>query len=359
MFLDHALALSEEALEQTPDRPAVFMLWPLEGEPYLARTNLLRRRLKRMARMGDMRQKIARVEYWLSGSTLEAHIRMYRLARQYFPKRYLEMLRLRMPPYVKLLLGNPFPRAVVAAQIAGVAPGLYVGPFRSRASAERFEEGFLELFQMRRCQEDLAPSPQHPGCMYGEMGMCLRPCQQAVGVDEYRSEVARVEEFLKSEGASLIGPALSARDQFSAEMDFEQAASQHARIEKIEQIVKMRDELARPLHVLNGVAVTQSSEPDSIELSFVRAGHWQGKHRVNFHLVEGKPVSLDQRLRETILTVGEQILPPKERQEYLAILSRWFYSSWRDGEFLMFDSFERIPYKKLVHTISRVHRAVV
>jgi excinuclease ABC subunit C len=57
---------------------------------------------------------------------------------------------------------------------------------------------------MRRCQEDLQPSPDHPGCIYGEMNLCLRPCQQVVGAAEYGHEVDRVLEFLRSVGQSLL-----------------------------------------------------------------------------------------------------------------------------------------------------------
>ena len=68
---------------------------------------------------------------------------------------------------------------------------------------------------MRRCQENLEPSPQHPGCIYGEMNMCLRPCQQVVSREEYMSEVQRVEEFLTGDGAALISVASAARDRLS------------------------------------------------------------------------------------------------------------------------------------------------
>jgi excinuclease UvrABC nuclease subunit len=345
--------LSAEFLEQTPNRPAVFLLWPKEGEPYLARTNVLKRRLTRLARMGDLRESIARVEVWYTGSVLEAQAKMYELARLHFPKRYTEMLHLRLPPYVKLLLGNAFPRTAVSSQF-NASSATVVGPFRSRASAERFEDGFLDLFQIRRCQEDLVPAPDHPGCMYGEMGRCLRPCQQVVGLAEYQSEVTRVREFLETGGRSLIDPALAARDRFSAELDFEQAARQHERLARIDDLMKLRDELARPLDGLHGVAVLPSAEPNSVELAFVRRGHWQGLFRISFG-----PESLDAKLRELIGGVGERMLPPRERQEYLAILSRWFYSSWRDGEYLSIDSFDAVPYRKLVNAISRVHRDVV
>ena len=46
----------------------------------------------------------------------------------------------------------------------------------------------------------------------------------------------------------------------------------------------------------------------------------------------------------------------RERQEYLALLARWYYSSWRDGEWLPIESFDNLPYRKLVHAISRVAR---
>jgi excinuclease ABC subunit C len=350
--------LSEEFLEQTPNRPAVFLLLPREGEPYLARTNVLKRRLMRLARMGNLRENIVRVEVWFTGSTLEAHTRMYELARLHFPKRYAELLHLRMPPYVKLLLGNEFPRTTVTSQLSA-SKAVMCGPFRSRTSAERFENGFLELFQIRRCQEDLIPSPDHPGCMYGEMGRCLRPCQQLVGPDEYQGEVKRVAEFLETGGRSLVEPAVAARDRFSAELDFEQAAKQHERIERIDAVMSLRDELARPIDSLHGVAITPSAEPNAVELSFVRGGHWQGTFRLSFELTDGKPVPLDGKLRELIVGVGECVRPPRERQDYLAILSRWFYSSWRDGEYLAIESFDQVPYRKLVHAISRVHRDVV
>ena len=35
-------------LAALPNIPAVFLLWPKQGQPYLARTNVLRRRLVRL-----------------------------------------------------------------------------------------------------------------------------------------------------------------------------------------------------------------------------------------------------------------------------------------------------------------------
>jgi excinuclease ABC subunit C len=357
----------DQALAETPNRPAVFLLWPKEGEPYLARTALLRRRLLRLlkererpGRLLNLRHTIRRIEYHLTGSAFESGIRMYELARRHFPKTYLEILKLRMPAYVKIVLNNVFPRVQVTTHLSR-PPAAYFGPFRTRAGAELFEAQMLDLFQVRRCQEDLVPSPQHPGCIYGEMGMCLRPCQEVVGSEEYRHEVERLEQFLRTGGRSLVESIGKARDRFSEEMMFEEAARQHKRLEKIQEVLKLRDELARDVERLHGIAITASTERNAVELWLVHRGALLEGRRFSFEITEGKPASLDAKLRSLFSTLEERFdsraPTPRARQEFLALLARWYYSSWREGEWIFIDRLEDPPYRKLVHAISRVAKS--
>lgn len=356
------LAALDLALEALPDSPAVFALWPREGEPYLSRTTVLRRRLRRLLREPgkpgrslNLRHAVRKIEYQLTGSAFESGIVYYEVARRLFPESYSGRVRLRMPPYLKIVLGNEYPRSVVTTQLAK-SGGFYFGPFRSRAAAERFESEFLDLFQMRRCQEDLVPSPGHPGCMYGEMAMCLRPCQKMVGAAEYGHEVSRALEFLETGGRVMLDVIERSRDRLSEEMLFEEAARQHKRYEKVQEALKLRDEMARALDRLHGVAITRSLAPDAVELWFVRGGVWQQPRRFSFEVRDGSPVSMDRALRETFAAVTPRKLTTLERQEYLALLSRWFYSSWRDGAWIGFESYDQIPYRRLVNAISRVAR---
>jgi excinuclease ABC subunit C len=347
----------DRAIAEAPNCPAVFLIWPREGEPYLAKTALLRRRLLRLlkerekpSRLLNLRESVTRVECWITASALESSLCLYELARLHFPKTYLELLRLRFPPYVKIVLDNPFPRSRVTTRI-GRSPAFYYGPFRSRATAEEFEARCCDLFQMRRCHEDLQPSPEHPGCIYGEMGMCLRPCQQVVGVAEYGHEVDRVVQFLATGGRSLTVPVESARERLSQEMNFEEAARQHKRLEKIEGVLRLKDELVADIDHLNGVAITTSGDPGAVDLWFVYRGCWQAPI---LFLVAESSVSLDRRLSETVSGMEWKTLDARQRQEHLALLSRWYYSSWREGEWLAFDVPEKLPFRKLVRLISRV-----
>jgi hypothetical protein len=347
-------------LEALPNAAAVFAVWPREGEPYLARTALLRRRLKRLLRAKEapgrllsLRGVVERVEYWLTSSQLESLLIYYAAARQFLPDRYLAALKLRMPFYVKLLLGNSFPRTHVTSRLTAGSARFY-GPFSGRGSAEQFEHAVLDLYQIRRCQEDLQPHPEHPGCVYGEMNMCLRPCQQQVSDAEYASEVSRVAEFLRTSGRTALQITEAARERLSAELEFEAAAREHKRIERIQEALKLRDGLARDIEVLAGAAVTPGLRPATAVLWYLSDGCWNAPSLMDLSLTAEAAASVDSRLRALF---EPRELPPvsiRERQEHLALLTRWFHSSYRDGEWIEFDPPDRIPYRKLVNAISRV-----
>ena len=347
----------DHVLATLPETPAVFALAMRQGPPYIARTALLGRRVRRLLRIGMFDQLATALEYWPTASRLESSLTLYRLAREHYPNSYLKLTKLRMPSYVKVLLANEFPRTTVTTRLT--KSGLHYGPFRSRAGAEAFEASVLEHFQLRRCTDDLSPAPDHPGCMYGEMNHCLRPCQAAVSPEGYASEVRRVTDFLQSAGRSLLDLVERSRDRFSAEMEFEEAARQHQRLDKIGATLKLLDDVAMPLETAHGIAVTPSIEQQAVELRPLLAGAWQPA--IRFPLAQAaaadKPISLDRRLREVL----EQPMPTQmaisDRQEHLALLARWYYSSWRDGEWLPLESIGKIPYRRLVNMVHRVATA--
>lgn len=348
-------------LSAVAETAAVFLIHAEQGAPYLARTGMLRRRLARLLESPDrMVRRLAlgglarRVDYWPIASRLEANLLLYHLARQYFPRDYARRIRLRPAAFLKVLMTNRFPRTQVAAKVSG-GESVYYGPFRNRASAERFEQEVLDLFQIRRCQEDLEPSVEHPGCIYGEMMKCLRPCQLVVGVSEYASEAGRLVDFLHTQGRSLLEPVAAARNRLSEELDFEAAQRQHQRYLRIEQALNARDELASELTKLNGVAVCRSMEAGRVDLVFLLGGLWLEPIEFNI-AASGEVTPMDGRLRDIV----SALVPPKKRigewNDHLALLARWFYSSARTEEWIAFESLDALPYRRLVRAISKTAR---
>ena len=78
---------------------------------------------------------------------------------------------------------------------------------------------------------------------------------------------------------------------------------------------------------------------------------WLEPRRVALSETDGAGQSLDRRMRELASSVA---LIGDASPEHLAILVRWHGSSWRDGEWIGFESFDKLPYRKLVNAVGRV-----
>lgn len=348
------------APETFPDEPAVFAVHLRDGLPYVGRSARLRRRLSRLLQPREGLSKrlylgelAVEIEYQLTPSRLATSLTLYDFARRYHAEDYSALIKLRPTTVVRVLLNNPFPRTQVTTRL-GTGGGIQFGPFRSRVAAERFEDAVLDLFQVRRCQENLEPSPEHPGCIYGEMMKCLRPCQEVVGEDEYKTEVHRLVHFLETSGESMLESIRGARERFSEELNFEEAQRQHQRLVKVEQVLRLRDDVAVNMSTLNGVAVLVSPVPAAVELRFLLQGVWLDA--VEFSIAPdamGEMIPMDRRLRELVQSFEVPRLTLKEKTEHLALFSRWVFSSWRDGEWISFPDLRSIPYRRLVRSISK------
>ena len=340
-----------------PDAPGVVLLEPEQGRAYLARTQNIRKRLVRLLHADVGRgvifgQALRRIEYQPTASSFEANWLLYGAAKTVWPQDYRRRLRLRPPACIKLHLANAFPRTSITTQISG-ADALFFGPFRSRTQAEAFEDRFLDFFGVRRCVENLEPSPDHPGCIYGEMGKCLRPCQDAVAVDDYRAEVKRLAEAFSTRGRSLTVSLEAERDEASDALEFEDAQRLHAKLEALKEVVRLAEEPARELDRLHGAVVQRSVEPDCVSVWPLHGGFLQEPFDFPLETGAERPQSLDRRVREYFEAREYHGGSPREREDHLALLRRWLYSSWRKGEIVPFDSANRIPYRKLVNAIAR------
>ena len=194
-----------------PARPCILLLEMRDAaaRSYLTRTADIRRAAERLLRPQEapskrlnLRAVAARIRYRITGSKFEQTYAFYRHAREIFPGRYRDLLRLRAPALLKVNLRNEYPRCYVTRRIRG-DEGFYFGPFASRRAADAFAEGFLDLFKIRRCQIKIRRDPSFPGCIYSEMKMCLAPCFAGCTREEYGAEVGRVLETLETAGAAL------------------------------------------------------------------------------------------------------------------------------------------------------------
>lgn len=360
-------------LAAVPAGSAVFVLRSGEeaAEPYVSKTSNLRRRLTRLlgkteglARKLSLRERVRWVEWNSTGSDFEASLVLYQVLRSEFPQTYDKRLRLRFAPLLKLILDNPYPRVSVTTRIASLkAKAEYYGPFPSRVAAEKFANDSLDLFKMRRCVEDLNPDPAFPGCIYSEMKMCLAPCFKGCTDEQYSDEVAHVQRYFQSAGGSLVREITQARENAAANLDFENAAALHARLEKVRGATSQLSDIVRPLDRLNGVIVQPSSTAESVSLFKLASGMICGPASLNVgaqaeaeHL-RSTPRSMESRILEVLSTLPEgKPSSGLEWMEHLAILKRWYYRTLKTGEIFFADEDGEPPMRRVVRGVSRVYR---
>lgn len=332
-----------------------------EASLHLSWSTNLECRLSRLLRLRDpgssaspgaLRDKVAFIDCWPCGSRLELHLLLYHLARHQYPQSYMKFLKLRLPWLLRLSAGAGFPRLEVTNRLA-TRPEFVLGPFAARSIAQDYEQSILGLFQIRRCVETLTPDPEHPGCIYGEMSQCLRPCQSAVSADEYRAETDRVREFLVTNGRAPLALLSSARERASEDMRFEEAAFMHKRIEKIKAAAAARPPVIAEVHSFTGIALTRALRTETFQLWPMFEGYWQNP--VELDLSGGaRSKSLDTELRELLMARLSEPHLKGDRGEALALFSRWYYSSWRDGEWFPFQRLSDLDYRRLVRAISKL-----
>jgi excinuclease UvrABC nuclease subunit len=384
-----------ELFAAVPASAAVFLLRGVDeaGEPYISKTSNLRRRLQRLlgpvdgqTRKLNLRERVRWVEWTATGSDFEASFLLYQTLRREFPKAYDRRLRLRFAPLVKMVLDNPYPRAMVTTRIAGaearmlkreiftgLKPGAstglrgnaqYFGPFATRVAAEKFANDALDLFKMRRCVDDLHPDPQFPGCIYSEMKMCLAPCFKGCTDEEYAAEVGRVQQFFESGGHSLVREIERQRDDASTNLDFEAAAALHTRLEKVKAAAAQLPDIVRCLDELNGVMVQPSANRESVALFKIAGGRICAPVALNVGQPTGaaqlvsKPQSqsMESRITEALAAVeAPKLRGALEWMEHLALLKRWYYRTIKVGELFLADDGE-LPMRRVVRGVSRVFR---
>jgi len=360
-------AIDADFFARLPQRPAVFRIEPraelVGAQPYLLRTANLRRRLERLLGPPDpstkrlnLRDYAGRVFYRVAGSQFELRYLHWLHVRALWPAAYRERMHMRTPAMLKLNLANAYPRCTITRRIG--SSGLYHGPFASRRAAEAFSAHFLDLFKIRRCHIKILRDPDFPGCIYSEMKMCLAPCFAGCTKPEYDVEVARVVAYLSTGGQSLAQELETARDSASEQQDFERARTVHRHIEKAEDVLRGLPELARRVEDLNAVVLQAAAEPQTVAVFALREGRIAEPFLLRFSELATQPRSAEEILREALESQGAE--PPRdnprELEDHLALLSRWYYSKPRTGEifFRTGPSADGWPYRRILRACSRL-----
>mgnify|MGYP006067519597 FL=1 len=195
----------EEELKKLPAKPGVYIMHDRDDAIiYVGKAISLRNRVRsyfrestnKSPKIEKMVTKIARFEYIVTDSELEALVLENNLIKEHNPK-YNTMLKDdKTYPYIKVTMGEDFPRVLFSRQMKK-DKSRYFGPFTSAFAVKDTIELINKLYKLRTCNRVL---PRDIGlerpCLNYHIGQCMAPCQEYVTKEEYRAQVEQALDFL-------------------------------------------------------------------------------------------------------------------------------------------------------------------
>src|SRR5580704_3530552 len=222
----------QEKMRALPTRPGVYLYKNAEGQViYVGKARNLRSRVRSYllavnqanAKTGTLMREAVDVDYILVANEMEALALENNLIKQRKPRFNILLRDDKTYPYVKLTLGDRYPKVFVTRRLRKDGSAYY-GPYFPGNLAHRIVDLIHRSFLIPSCKVDLSRYHQRP-CLQYYIKRCLGPCVEGLTTPEaYREAVRDTQMFLEGRGAEL-GKSLEERMQTAVDSElFELAA---------------------------------------------------------------------------------------------------------------------------------------
>lgn len=286
----------EEELKKLPKEPGVYIMRDDKDVIlYVGKAINLHNRVRSYFRdnigRGPMIDKmvslIARFEYIVTDSELEALVLENNLIKENSPKYNTLLKDDKTYPYIKVTLGEEYPR-ILFSRTMKKDKSKYYGPYTSAAAVKDTIELLNKLYSLRTCNRSL---PRDIGierpCLNYHIKQCMAPCQGYITKEQYREQVNQALEFLNG-NYNMILKDLEGKMKSAAEtLDFEAAAGYrdlYNSVKSVSQKQKITDSVGEDKDV---IALYQDEKEAVVQVFFVRDGKMIGReHYYMTHVSE-------------------------------------------------------------------------
>jgi excinuclease ABC subunit C len=233
-----------EQAASLPEKPGVYLFKDAGGTVvYVGKARSLRSRVRSYflesrwidAKTGSLAREIADLETIVVDNEREALALENNLIKQYKPKFNVMLRDDKTYPYIKLTMGEKYPRVYFTRKVKKDG-ALYFGPYFPPSLARRILHFIHKRFLVPSCFVDLTKSHPRP-CLQFYIKRCLGPCVEGLTTDERYAEAVRdVRMFLEGRRHDLM-KSIEQRMVAAAEQEhFEEAASYRDLLRTMEDI---------------------------------------------------------------------------------------------------------------------------
>lgn len=276
----------EEELKKLPDKPGVYLMHDKnDAIIYIGKARSLRHRVRQYfqashsegLKKDQMVRKIARFEYIVTDSELEALVLECNLIKEHVPK-YNTMLRDdKTYPYIKVTLAEAYPRVLFSRQIKKDR-SKYFGPYSSAFAVKSTIELIGKLYHLRTCSRVL---PRDIGkdrpCLNYHIGQCDAPCQGKIPPEEYRKSVEMALRFLNGDYEPVLSMLEEQMNTYSENLEFEKAAEYRDLLSSVKQICEKQKITSFEEEDKDIVALAVDGDDAVVQVFFIRSGKLIGR----------------------------------------------------------------------------------
>ena len=286
----------DDELKKLPNAPGVYLMHDsADTIIYVGKAVNLHNRVRsyfrkivgRGPQIDKMVQQIARFEYIVTDSELEALVLENNLIKEYSPK-YNTMLKDdKTYPYIKVTMGEEYPRILFSREMKKDR-SKYFGPYTSAAAVKDTIELMNKLYQLKTCNRKL---PRDIGlerpCLNYHIKQCLVPCQGYIDKESYRERVEQALDFLNGNYKPLLKDLEDKMTRASENLDFEEAIRYrdlYNSVKSVAQKQKITDSDGEDKDIL---ALAKDENDAVVQVFFVRDGKLIGREHFYMTHVQG------------------------------------------------------------------------
>ena len=326
----------DEELKKLPSKPGVYIMHDeKDAIIYVGKAVNLHNRVRsyfrkivgRGPQIDKMVTQIARFEYIITDSELEALVLENNLIKEYSP-RYNTMLKDdKTYPYIKVTVGEAYPRVLFSREMKKDR-SRYFGPFTSAAAVKDTIDLMNKLYMLRTCNKSL---PKETGkdrtCLNFHIKQCMAPCQGFVSQEEYREQVAQALDFLNGNFSPILKELEGKMQEASENMEFEEAMKYRDLFNSVRQVAQKQKITDSDGEDKDIIALALDENDAVVQVFFIRDGKLIGReHFYMTHISgnEGGQVLLDfvkQFYAGTPFIPKELML--QEEIEDIEVLEKW------------------------------------
>lgn len=286
----------EAAVRALPTSPGCYLYYNAANEViYVGKAVNLRNRVRsyfnpttwlQYPKTGRLVRDIARLEFVVRGSELEALIQENELIKRYKPRYNIRLKDDKRYPYLKVTWQDDFPTVVVTRRMDKDG-GRYYGPFTNADAVYRTRDTLRRMFPFLNCDREITGQDRR-ACMYYDIKLCSGPCIGAINRAEYRATIQRLCDFLDGRSDEVVVD-IETRMRTAAEnMHFERAALLRDQLKAVRHVTEKQRIINSSMRDQDVIAFAREDGDTCVEVLFIRGGKLLGQEYFVLDGAEGE-----------------------------------------------------------------------